>query len=49
MGFTRDTSSAVASEHRHSLALCPRCGSAKLPHVVCPTCGWYKNRVAVDV
>ena len=23
--------------------------SAKLPHVVCPTCGWYKNRVVVDV
>jgi large subunit ribosomal protein L32 len=28
---------------------CPRCGSAKLPHVVCPSCGWYKGRVAVDV
>ncbi len=28
---------------------CPRCGSVKQPHVVCPTCGWYKNRVAVDV
>jgi large subunit ribosomal protein L32 len=30
-------------------SICPRCGSAKLPHVVCPSCGWYKNRVAVDV
>lgn len=30
-------------------SLCPRCGSSKLPHTVCPTCGWYKNRVAVDV
>jgi ribosomal protein L32 len=19
------------------------------PHTVCPSCGWYKNRVAVDV
>jgi large subunit ribosomal protein L32 len=28
---------------------CPRCGSTKLPHVVCPACGWYKGRVAVDV
>jgi large subunit ribosomal protein L32 len=28
---------------------CPRCGNAKLPHVVCPTCGWYKGRTAVDV
>jgi large subunit ribosomal protein L32 len=28
---------------------CPRCGNVKLPHVVCPTCGWYKGRTAVDV
>ena len=28
---------------------CPRCGNAKTPHTVCPTCGWYKNRVAVEV
>ena len=28
---------------------CPRCASAKVPHTVCPTCGWYKGRQAVDV
>lgn len=28
---------------------CPRCGAAKIPHTVCGTCGWYKNRVAVSV
>ena len=32
-----------------SRSVCPRCGNAKQPHIVCPTCGWYKNRVAVDV
>ncbi|MCE2764805.1 MAG: 50S ribosomal protein L32 [Ilumatobacteraceae bacterium] len=32
-----------------SRSLCPRCGSAKLPHTVCNACGWYKNRVAVEV
>ncbi|MEI6496823.1 MAG: 50S ribosomal protein L32 [Actinomycetota bacterium] len=32
-----------------SRSLCPRCGSAKLPHTVCSACGWYKDRVAVDV
>ena len=27
-------------------SVCPRCGQAKTPHT---RCGWYKNRVAVDV
>jgi large subunit ribosomal protein L32 len=30
-------------------SVCPRCGSAKVPHTVCSACGWYKDRVAVDV
>ena len=30
-------------------SVCPRCGSAKVPHVVCPVCGWYKGRQAVEV
>jgi large subunit ribosomal protein L32 len=28
---------------------CQRCGSAKQPHTVCHTCGFYKNRIAIDV
>lgn len=32
-----------------SRSVCPRCGAAKRPHVVCGTCGWYKNRQAIDV
>jgi large subunit ribosomal protein L32 len=32
-----------------SRSICPRCAAAKLPHTVCPSCGWYKDRVAVDV
>ena len=23
---------------------CPRCGAVKLPHHVCPSCGFYKDR-----
>lgn len=30
-------------------SICPRCGSTKLPHVVCPTCGWYAGRQVIEV
>jgi len=30
-------------------SVCPRCAAAKLPHTVCPTCGFYKNRAVIDV
>jgi len=32
-----------------SRSICPRCGSTKVPHVVCPICGWYKGRQALEV
>jgi large subunit ribosomal protein L32 len=28
---------------------CPNCSAAKLPHTVCPSCGWYKGRQAITV
>ena len=27
---------------------CPGCGSIKLPHVVCPSCGSYAGRTVVE-
>lgn len=30
-------------------SVCPRCQASKLPHRVCPNCGWYKGREAIDV
>jgi large subunit ribosomal protein L32 len=30
-------------------SVCPRCGAARLPHVVCAACGWYRDRVVIDV
>lgn len=31
-----------------SLAECPQCHNAKLPHRVCPTCGYYNGREVVS-
>lgn len=28
---------------------CPQCHSPKLPHHVCPTCGYYAGREAVEI
>jgi len=27
---------------------CPQCNEPKLPHHVCPTCGYYKGRKAIE-
>jgi len=29
--------------------LCPQCQSPKLPHRVCPTCGYYNGREVIEV
>ena len=34
---------------RYGPSLCPHCHQTKLPHVVCPNCGWYGGRQAVEV
>lgn len=28
---------------------CPRCGDPKLPHRVCPNCGYYKDAEVIQV
>lgn len=28
---------------------CPRCRAPRLPHHVCPSCGFYGNRMVIDV
>lgn len=30
-------------------SVCPNCGAAKTPHVVCGTCGQYRGRQILDV
>ena len=29
--------------------VCPKCGETKLPHRVCPSCGYYKDREVIEV
>jgi large subunit ribosomal protein L32 len=30
-----------------NLSLCPQCRQPKMPHRVCPTCGYYNDREVV--
>ena len=46
-GRSRQASAWVL--RRPSRSVCPHCQVAKTPHVVCPSCGWYKGRQAVEV
>ncbi len=32
-----------------NLVKCPHCGRKILPHRVCPYCGYYKDKEAIDV
>ncbi|HEY3282135.1 MAG TPA: 50S ribosomal protein L32 [Armatimonadota bacterium] len=32
-----------------NLDACPRCHAPKLPHHVCPACGFYAGRKVIDV
>ena len=31
-----------------NLSTCPQCGEATMPHRACPSCGWYKDREAIE-
>lgn len=31
-----------------NLGVCPNCQEPKMPHRVCPKCGWYKGRAVTD-
>jgi len=41
------------TSHQHLLppprSRCPRCGTIKLPHRVCPNCGYYKDRQIFEI
>ena len=29
-------------------SVCPRCKAPKIPHRVCPSCGYYKNKMFLE-
>ncbi len=31
-----------------NLSACPQCNEPKLPHHVCPNCGYYKGRSVIE-
>ncbi|MDQ7783385.1 MAG: 50S ribosomal protein L32 [Desulfomonilaceae bacterium] len=31
-----------------NLSRCPQCSEAMLPHRVCPSCGFYKDRTVIE-
>lgn len=53
----RKTSHARTSQRRAAnfsfelpnVGSCPRCHAPRLPHHVCPACGFYKGRRVIDV
>lgn len=35
--------------NKATVSECPQCHEPKLPHRVCRSCGYYKNREVIDV
>jgi len=31
-----------------NMSICPQCKNKKLPHLVCPFCGYYKGRLVIE-
>ena len=46
-GATHTRRSANSKLAAPSRSVCPQCGAPKLPHHVCPNCGYYKDREVV--
>jgi len=45
----RDRRRAHDALTEKNLSTCSNCGEFKLPHTVCPKCGFYKGREVVSV
>ncbi|MDH3943308.1 MAG: 50S ribosomal protein L32 [Anaerolineae bacterium] len=45
----RDRRRAHHALQPRTLIACTNCGESRLPHHVCPHCGFYKGREVIDV
>lgn len=45
----RDRRRAHDALKARNLTTCTNCGSMRLPHTVCPECGYYKGREVLEV
>lgn len=44
----RDKRNAHRSLTTQSLSRCPQCNEMRLPHRVCPGCGYYRDRQVLE-
>ena len=44
----RDSRRAHDALEAPASSVCPQCHQPKLPHRVCPSCGYYKGKEVVD-
>ena len=45
----RDRRRAHDALQSRNLVVCSNCGSMRLPHVVCPSCGFYNSREVIEI
>lgn len=45
---TRNRKSANMKMKAPARSVCPQCGEVKLPHHVCPNCGYYREREVIE-
>lgn len=45
----RDRRRAHDALQARNLVACPNCGEMRMPHRVCPNCGYYKGREVIHI
>lgn len=43
------TRKAANRWHAQKLSKCPQCGASVVPHIACPSCGYYNKRQVLTI